>query len=325
MEERMVDDEYGRGIRLKKTKEGYVDVTDELAQTPQEETENEEINEEVAFEFPVLDTDEDDEDLVGLSPEEAAALRKRKEEELAKKRAEYERLCAEGEELLDAGSFHAAELKFEKALPLDDEATDASVGYWRAKTSEFTQPDVLIAEYWEPGIESLEFDLGYRATDIIREKYRNVFEKRVKELNAEEKPLAEAFERKQQRRREVLKSRVMRSTVATLIAALPTIALLVCTLLYLFKNFTVKTNEYMMPTIVLGAAFFVVFIVFILIANKWINALRMKRANESLSTTEEGARLYEIREYRDLYKALISGGTVDVDEETEESPEKDEE
>ena len=170
----------------------------------------------------------------------------------------------------------------------------------------------------------MEFDLGYRATDIIREKYRDVFEKRVEELSAEEKPLAETFEGKQQRRRAVLKSRVKRSTVATLIAALPTIALLVCTLLYLFKNFTVKTNEYMTPTIVLGAAFFVTFIVFILIANKWIKALRMKRANESLSTTEEGARLYEIREYLGLYKALIHGGTVDVEEQTEKTEEREE-
>ena len=32
MEERMIDDEYGRGVRLKKTKDGYVDVTDELAE-----------------------------------------------------------------------------------------------------------------------------------------------------------------------------------------------------------------------------------------------------------------------------------------------------
>ena len=30
MEERIIDDEYGRGVRLKKTKDGYVDVTDEL-------------------------------------------------------------------------------------------------------------------------------------------------------------------------------------------------------------------------------------------------------------------------------------------------------
>ena len=32
MEERIIDDEYARGIRLKKTKDGYVDVTDELAE-----------------------------------------------------------------------------------------------------------------------------------------------------------------------------------------------------------------------------------------------------------------------------------------------------
>ena len=73
MEERIIDDEYGRGIRLKKTKEGYVDVTDELAEGGEEY----EDAEEVAFEFPVLDTDEDDEDLVGLSPEEAARVREK--------------------------------------------------------------------------------------------------------------------------------------------------------------------------------------------------------------------------------------------------------
>ena len=32
MEERIIDDEYGRGIRLKKTENGYVDVTDELSE-----------------------------------------------------------------------------------------------------------------------------------------------------------------------------------------------------------------------------------------------------------------------------------------------------
>ncbi|MFR1982428.1 MAG: hypothetical protein ACLS4Z_00830 [Christensenellaceae bacterium] len=32
MEERIIDDEYARGIRLKKTKDGYVDATDELVE-----------------------------------------------------------------------------------------------------------------------------------------------------------------------------------------------------------------------------------------------------------------------------------------------------
>ena len=48
MEERIIDDVMGRGIRLKKTKDGYTDVTDELAP----ETEEEEVVEEISVILP---------------------------------------------------------------------------------------------------------------------------------------------------------------------------------------------------------------------------------------------------------------------------------
>ena len=82
MEERIIDDEYGRGVRLKKTKDGYVDVTDELTDGENPEMED---GEEIAFEFPNLDgygEEQDDEDLVDLSPEEAERVRKEKAEAL---------------------------------------------------------------------------------------------------------------------------------------------------------------------------------------------------------------------------------------------------
>ena len=73
-EERIIDDEYGRGVRLKKTKDGFVDVTDELADgTDMEE------GEEITFEFPNLEgygMEQDNEALVDLSPEEAFARKK---------------------------------------------------------------------------------------------------------------------------------------------------------------------------------------------------------------------------------------------------------
>ena len=206
MEERIIDDEYGRGIRLKKTKDGYVDVTDELVEGEVPEGEEYEDGEEIAFEFPTFEQDEEDEDLIGLTPEEAARKRKEKEEEAARKRAEYERLCREGEELLAMESFKAAELKFEKALKLDEEAKEASVGYWRAKTANFANPDVLADEYAEEGIESLEYDLGYAAIDEIKREYRSVFARRMEELTEEEKPLAEVVESKQEKRRSYLKA-----------------------------------------------------------------------------------------------------------------------
>ncbi len=298
MEERIIDDEYGRGVRLKKTKEGFIDATDETLQ-------DEETTEEAVFEFPVLETDEDDEDLVGLSPEEAIALRRKKEEEAAQKKADYERACREGDELLASGSFHSAELKFEHALALDDEATEASVGYWRAKTSDFTDPDVLIGEYAEAGVESLEYDLGYKAVDIIKRDYKAAFEKRVAELTAEEEPLAAKVEEKQASRREVISARLKRSTVAFVCSTLPMIALFVLTVVFGLKNFTTRENTFIVPTIACAVGFVVTFIAFIIFTNKWINDFRMRAANEKLSSTEDGARLLKIRDYKELYRCLL--------------------
>lgn len=249
MEERIIDDEYARGIRLKKTKDGYIDATDELAEKERraaEELEADELNataeeeneaageteetlvldgldesleetagEEVTFEFP--DLEEDDEDLVNLTPEEAIALRKQKEAEEAERKATYKRLCEEGEELLVSGSFKAAELKFEKALGYDEEAVEAAVGYWRSKTSDFTSPDALAEEYAETGFESLENDLGESAVEKIKERYKSVFEGRLAALEEEEKPLEAEVLEKQEKRRAILKKRISSALKKTLL------------------------------------------------------------------------------------------------------------
>ena len=303
MEERIIDDEYGRGVRLKKTKDGYVDVTDAETDVEVEGMDGEEA----VFEFPTFDTDEYDEDLVGLTPEEAAAIRKQKEEEAAARKAEYERCCKEGDDLLGTGSFHAAELKFEKALALDEEAIEASVGYWRAKTSNFADPDVLISEYAKEGIESLEHDLGERATEILKKEHKAAFQKRVKELSEEETPLSQTVVEKQEARRVVLKERVKRSTIGFLAALVPAAAMLVLTIVFGFSNFTTRDDTFVLPTILSGAGFFIAFIAFIVFTNKWINDLRMRAANEKLGSTADGARLVEIREYKALYLALLDG------------------
>ena len=305
MEERIIDDEYGRGIRLKKTEDGYVDVTDELAENGETDEAEATSEDEIAFEFPMLDTDEDDEDLVGLSPEEAARVRREKEEAAARRKADYEQACKEGEQLLALGSFKAAELKYERALKLDDEATDASVGYWRAKTADFTDPDALISEYADAGIESLEYDLGVDAVDRIKADFQSVFQNRVRELEAEEKPLAEEVEGKQERRRAIISERLKKAAISFTALAVPTAVLLVLTIVFGLKNFTTSKNTYILPTAVCGGIFFVCFIAFILASNKLINVLRLRANNERLSSTEEGERLIEIRNYKELYECLL--------------------
>ena len=302
MEERIIDDEYGRGVRLKKTKDGYVDVTDELA----EETEMEEVGEEVTFEFPMQDMDEDDEDLVGLSPEEAMELRKRKEEERAKRKAEYEKLCAEGEAFLNENSYAAAELKYEQALQLDELATEASVGYWRAKTEDFTNPDVLVGEYAKEGIDSMEYDLGIQATDLIRQEFHEKFVDKVANLEAEEAPLQEEVEEKRLLRKTVLKKGLQKGIAIFSAGFIPFVIALVLTAVYGLKINTVPDNRYVLPTIICGAVSFILFIVAVACLNTLLNAVRIYRKNEKLSSTEEGKKLLKIRRYKTIYEYLAT-------------------
>ncbi len=313
MEERIVDDEYGRGVKLKKTKDGYVDVTDAELEENQD-LEAEETSEEALFEFPSFDTDVDDEELATLTPEEAMALKKQREAQAAERLAEYQKYCQEGERQLEEGSFHAAELQFEKALWLDDEPTQASVGYWRAKTADFSNPDALAEEYLYAGFDNLEADVGYKAVDILRERYQSVFQKRMQELETQEQPLVENVESKQIARREVLKERLKISGLYSAIAALPMLACLILTIVFAVKIPTVKENTFILPTIICGALFFVGFIVFLIVSNKMFNVLRMRKENERISSTEEGQRLVEIRAYKAIYKYFLLDTTQNAEE-----------
>jgi len=302
MEERIIDDEYGRGIRLKKTADGYVDATDELAEEGLDEGVAS-ATDEIMFEFP--DMDEDDEDLVGLSPEEALALRKKKEEEAAALLKLYQQTCAEGYELLQAGSFKAAELKFEKALGLDGEAKEASIGYWRAKTNDFENPDVLADEYVESGFENLEFDLGYGAVDEIKGQYKDVFSARLAQIEEEEKPLVADLEEKQSARRVILKERLKKSVVWFSVALLPTLAFLILGIYFGSQILSTPDGRYVPPTIVFSALFGLALIFFGVTINKLLNTFRIIRANERLSSTEDGQRLEYLRDLKEIYSRLL--------------------
>lgn len=311
-EERIIDEEYGRGVKLRKTKEGYVDVTDELV----DGEEVEEGAEEVSFEFPVME-DEDDEDLVGLSTEEALALKKQKAEAAERRRQEYEQAVVDGNALLEAGEFESAEKKFEEALNLDEIARDASVGYWRAKTENFQKPEVLVDEYLEEGMDSMCYDLGNDAVEIIKKDYHDVFAKKYAELEEEEKPLAKEVEGKQTARRAILKERLKKSSIRFIAVAIPTLVCVILTIVFGLKIPTVRDNRYIPVTIVLAGVSFVAIIVLTAFANKFINSFRIYRRNEKLSSTEEGERLQEIRKYKALYGELL----LVVEEEAEEEEE----
>ena len=314
MEERMLEDEIARGIRYKKNPDGTLEMVD--ANT--ELAEGEEFVFEVSSVLDVDGEEVDDEELVDLTPEEAERVRKEKAEKAIRRREQYEELCKQGKQLLETGSYHSAELAYEKALNFDDVATDASVGYWRAKTADFTNPDVLASEYVESGIESLEFDLGYEAADIIKRDFKGAFERRLQELTEEETPLRKTVEEKQERRRDILSARKLTAGLLFMLTALPALGAIIAALVVGLKNFSTPDSRYIMPTVVLACVAFVLFIVFVIFSNKFINAVRMYRLNEKIGSTEEGARLLEIQSYKELYEALIFVGNGETVSKTEE-------
>ncbi len=315
MEERIIDDEFGKGVRLKKTKDGYV-LADEA-----EETEGVEEGEEVAFEFPTFEVEEGEEDLVGLSPEEVEKYRRQRAEEAAKRRAEYEQACAEGEALLKSEDFAGAENVFEKALQLDDEPTEASVGYWKAKTANFTNPDALIKEYEDIGVESMEFDLGYKAAEILKAEFKQVFETKYAALVAEETPLKETVEGKQGKRRSYLKERLKKATIKFGATIVPLLLFAFLTVFFAFKNQTVPDLRYLAPIILSGIGTVASFILFIVSGITFLRALRLYGKNERLESTDDGARLVEIGLHKEIYEYFLAP-SVPAEEESENQEEE---
>lgn len=308
MEERIIKDEYGRGIRLKKTGDGFVDVTDELAEDKDVAQEGETVEteeEEVVFEFPEIT--EDDEELAALMPEQAEELKKKREEEKRKKQEEYDALVVQGEELLASGEFAQAEDAFEKAIPLVFEHTQAAVGFWKAKTENFRYPDKLpeyYVEFEDDGYQELVYDAGQEAVDILKKEYRPVFEQRIQELKEEKKPMERSVLDGQDERREILEGRKKKNLIFFLATCIPSLILLVAGIVCLTKISTRPDQLFLFVALGLFGVFAIVFSVFIGAANKLINTNRIIRENEDLSSTEDGEKLVGILRKETFYRYL---------------------
>ena len=311
MEERIITDEYGRGIKLKKTKDGYIDATDELAQSAEgvegaEETAQTEGEEEVLFEFP--DLEEDDEELATLTAEEAQALKQKREEERIQRENDYKKAVEEGNALLSQGEYERAEDLFYGVMGTVEESGEAAEGFFRARTKNFTDPDALPEYYKEFGRNSYaEFvsDAGEKTVEKLKEEFRSVFEERLDSLTQEETPLKEEVEGKQAARREVLSARKKTHLAGFIATMVPALVFLIATIVFGAMINTRPDKLYVYVTIGVAAAFVFVLFFFVAAANKFLNTVRFIRSNESLFSTEEGVRLVEIRRKKKFYENLV--------------------
>ena len=160
-------------------------------------------------------------------------------------------------------------------------------------------------EYVEAGFENLEFDLGYRAVDEIKQQFKGVFEARLAQLDEEEKPLTADLEEKQSARRVILKERLKKSVLWFCVALLPTLAFLALGVYFGSRILSTPDGRYVAPTIVFAGLFAIALIFFGVTTNKLLNTLRIMRANEKLSSTEDGQRLEYLRDLKEIYTRLL--------------------
>lgn len=306
MEERMMDDD-PRLVKLKRTKEGETDVTEagaEDAQTP-EGAPAEETEEEVLFDVP---EEEYDEDLVGLTPtqlKQELERRKRLEEEA---RAECLKLAEEGERALAEGDFEKAESFFAQAAVYPVSEVRVEKGLWIARSKNFSDlAPFFVQEHAE------EFARGEEeARAFVLEQVAPALEAEREQIKREEAEVAPPVLEGQAERRAAF--RANKKYYAVRVCAMLGGVLLFLIALAVSASY-ITTTLSVLPVALTGAFGGVAFLflcAMLVFVRRYVIASKLCLANEELASTEEGARLKVLRDK--LYCLALILGEEDAQE-----------
>ncbi len=299
MDERILDDEDERLIKIKRTQEG-TDAVDALLE------EGEEDETEVLLDFPE-EGEEYDEDLVGLSPEQLAAEKARREEEARKAQEECDSLVAEGKALLEEGKFEEAETFFDQATLFVPNDTEAVRGLWLARTQNFTSTEPFYDEDYALEVaQSTDEVKGF-----IRENAGEKLEGERKELLREAEPLREKVKAGQDSRRGAFlanKKYYAWRTLAVLAAAVLAIVGILVSASFLTSTRSSLPVVFLIVCAVLAVVLVIVWLLFL---RKLLVAVRLCRDNEKLSSTQEGEVLAEIEDKLRCLADVLDDETVE--------------
>lgn len=280
MEERIVDKDDERLVRIKRTG-GGVDAEDALAQ------ESEEENDEVVFEIP---EEEFDEDLVGLTPSQLQRELERRKKEEEEARAKYEKLVSSARELLDGEKYAEAEPLLAEAERYVFADWRVTADLWTARTENFTDLSPLYnAEYAQ---KLSEADAEGKA--FVRERAAALKEERVSLAREEEAIAPSVLEKQRERREAFAANRKYYAVRALVLAAAFLLAVVGCAV---SAAYIVRTQSIapVVCTAGFGGAAFVLFVALLVFLRKTYLAKRLCVVNEALSSTEEGVKLEELR------------------------------
>lgn len=293
MEERIIDKEDPRKIKVTKNAAGGISgATDELAEgAPSEE-------EELLLDLP---EEFEDEDLIGLAPSQLKKELERRKKEAEEALAECERLTAEGEHALSSRDFGRAEPFFAQALLYDPESRRAAEGLWRARTKDLSEPGRL----YEREIAEEFARSGEETKRFVREKLGETFAAERAECEAEAGPLREKVRGAQKERRSAFVAN--RNYYRWRLSVFVGLFCVFCIAMSVVGSFIVRTTQ-MTPvilTIAFGALALLDLIPIVFFSRKFVVAERLCKENEKLSSTEDGARLFELEERLGILALLL--------------------
>lgn len=253
--------------------------------------------------FEVPEGDEYDEDLVGLTPEqlEEELERRKKAEEEA--HAECERLLAEGEAALSRGAYDEAEPLFAQALLYDPEDLRAGEKLWIARTRNFRDDGAyFVREYAEELASASEGTRNF-VLGRVGEKLNAMREERRREAE----PIEARFNAGRDERREAFARNRNYYLVRFLIFAA---LVIVGGIGAAVSSGWIYRTQQITPFVLIGVFGIVAFAALIasfVYARKLLVAWRLCRENEKLSSTEEGARLAELKEELACLDLILDG------------------
>ena len=278
MEERIMDRENERKIKVKKTVAGG--IADAV-----EEGLSEGVEEEVTFELP--DVDEMNEDLIGLSAEQMRELQKKREEAEREAIKERDKMLAEGERLFKLAAYQDAEPFFAQALLYDPDNIRANEALWICRTEDFSKMDA----FYDMKCASAIAESSDKTKEFVRRRAGGQLAADRRAYEEEAAPLKERVTEAQSVRRAAFernrKYYLIRFSVFMALIVLFLVAAIVS------ANFIVRTTTNL-PVIlaaVFGGVSLLAFLIAIFFARKLIVAQRYCHENKKLSSTEDGARL----------------------------------
>lgn len=297
MEERTLDDDIEKGLKLKKQEElDGEEVTDEAAEGEQAE------GGDIVLDIPVVD--EENEALADMTPEQAAAYIKQREEEQAKLLEQKDDLKAEAAAAEEAGDNDRAEELYYNILELDPADLTANVGYARKMTKDFSDYTDFdsVKEIYEKGVYNAEEDFTAAIKDTCGDNIRA----EIGVLKKEEEELSKKVEEKRASRREAFKNDFVAKRKVFLRRLIIFAVFAAVTVIFALNIATVTSAVFLVCTIVMGVLAAADLVLLLIATNKFSTAAHRVKENERDSATKDGKALIALREKIEFLENILA-------------------